>query len=75
MNSINGQDQLADDLYGNWSGGIHAVASHSNYIGKLLESIVRDSLLTHFNTHDLLSNNQHPWKINYYLYWTIRPEL
>ena len=59
MNSINGQDQLADDLYGNWSGGIHAVASHSNYIGKLLESIVRDSLLTHFNTHDLLSNNQH----------------
>ena len=28
-------------------------------IGELLESIVRDSLLTHFNTHDLLSNNQH----------------
>ena len=31
----------------------------TSIIGKLLESIVRDSLLTHFNTHDLLSNNQH----------------
>ena len=35
MNSIYDQDQLADDLYGNWSGGIHAVVSiekHSNDI-------------------------------------------
>ena len=38
---------------------LHHTEKHSNYIGKLLESIVRDSLLTHFNTHDLLSNNQH----------------
>ena len=33
--SIYDQDQLADDLYGNWSGGIHAVVStekHSNDI-------------------------------------------
>ena len=35
MNSIYDQDQLADDLYGNWLGGIHAVVStekHSNDI-------------------------------------------
>ena len=31
----------------------------TSIVGKLLESIVRDSLLTHFNTYDLLSSNQH----------------
>ena len=45
--------------------GCHKQASNycpitlTSIVGKLLESIVRDSLLTHFNTHDLLSNNQH----------------
>ena len=60
MNSINGQDQLADELYGNWSGGIHACSCITlRNIPITLVSFWNPLSGTHFNTHDLLSNNQH----------------